>query len=490
MLVKIASLFRTRPTAKLDEFNTIERLFIEQFSQFTIINAGEPVSDIALPAAGFLGRNPEIGRPPRTILGRFGSQKERKPYRIISFYTEDNEYAEHAARLKATLDRFGLDYILNPIPSTGSWECNCAYKAEFIYKQWQQSPIPVVWLDADATLEQDPKLFASLNADFAIHKWTWDYAHHAAGWEFCSGTLYFGKSERTEALLKQWILRCKADPYTWDQVHLCSAWCDVSTISPLQTAWLPRSYLQIDGAPDTESTVVRHWQASRKLRTEGKMSGHKPLEITEAGKIDRQLNRLWRTPEEIFWIQEGVQHIIPDVGFEFPEGFDIESMIREAAANHFPILEIGCGVGRIASLFQPAEYIGVDVNPVSLLQARTTLPNHNFRIFDQGHQYPEAPTVLFYTVLLHISDDNVETVLEQASRGRKRLIIAELMDRRWQREGIPPVFNRDPEDYILMMRKLGFHLAAFSKKEYERYSKEPWNIGRDSRLTILTFDTN
>jgi hypothetical protein len=490
MLAKIASLFRTRPTVKLDEFNTIERLFIEQFAEFTIINAGDQVPDIALPAVGFLGRNPETGRLPRTIFGRFGNQRERKPYRIISFYTEDNEYAEHAARLRATLDRFSLDYILDPIPSTGCWERNCAYKAEFIYKQWQQSSIPVVWLDADATLEQNPELFASLNADFAIHKWTWDYAHHAAGWEFCSGTLYFGKSERAEALLKQWILRCKADPYTWDQVHLCSAWCDVSTTSPLQTAWLPRPYLQIDGAPDTESTVVKHWQASRKLRTEGKISEHKPLEITEAGKNDRQSNRLWRTPEESFWIQEGVLHIIPDVGFEFPEGSDIESMLREAAMGHFPILEIGCGAGRIASLFQPAEYIGVDVNPVSLIQARTTLPNHYFRIFDQGYQYPEAPTVLFYNVLLYISDDNIRTVLGQASQSRKRLIIAELMNRRWHIKDTPPVFNRDPEDYILMMHKLGFHLSTFSKKEYEQYGKEPCNVSRDSSLIILTFDAN
>jgi SAM-dependent methyltransferase len=436
---------------------------------------------------GTIGRDLEAQRDSINLDGRLAADTPLRPFRIVTFYTEDNGYAEHASRLKATLDAFGLDYTLAPIQSTGSWERNCAFKAEFIYEQWKASDVPIVWLDADASVEAFPALFGQIRADVALHKWTWDHARHETGWEFCSGTLYFGKSERTELLLQQWILRCNCDPLTWDQVHLSSAWCDVSSFMPLETVWLPRAYLQIDGAPALEPTVIRHGQASRALPANVK-HGKQPLQITADGLRDRETNRIWRTPEELFWIAEGVHHIIPDTGFEFPEGFDVGAALRQAIGEHGPVLEIGCGVGRIASLFKPDEYIGVDVNPNSLLQARAQLPEHELRIFDHGYHYPHTPTVMFYTVLLHVADDQLAPLLIQAARGRKRFIIAELMDRRWRRDGNPPVFNRDPEEYILLMHALGFKLTGVFKQEYQRYAKNPWNVGRDSRLTILTFD--
>ena len=68
------------------------------------------------------------------------------------------------------------------------------------------------------------------------------------------------------------------------------------------------------------------------------------------------------------------------------------------------------------------------------------------------------------------------------------MILAEVMDCRWRRDGNPPVFNRSPEDYILAMQALGFKLKAAEKHPYERYDREPWNVGRDSRMTFLCFD--
>lgn len=52
-----------------------------------------------------------------------------KPFRVVSFFTEDNEYAEHARRLRNTLERFAIPYDLQPIRSVGPWEHNCAGKA-------------------------------------------------------------------------------------------------------------------------------------------------------------------------------------------------------------------------------------------------------------------------------------------------------------------------------------------------------------------------
>lgn len=435
---------------------------------------------------GFIGRDIDKRAEPHDVVD--GLVSAIHPYRVVSFFTVDNEYADHAARLRATLENFGIDHVLQPVEGSGRWELNCAYKARFIYEQWLLSDRPIVWLDADATVEALPDLFSALDADVALHKWTWNHAEQDRGWEFCSGTLYFGKTELAGELLRQWMLRCDADPMTWDQVHLSSAWCDIASIKPLKTSWLPRSYLHIDGAPDAETAVIRHWQASRQALAEGRKAAVETLQITDAGAGDRAENRLWRTPEEAFWIREGVDHIIPGTGFQFPEGFDVGATLGRMLGQRFPILEIGCGVGRIASLFTPEGYIGVDVNPNSLRQARAALPDHNFRIHDHGYQYPAAPTVLIYTVLLHVADEALVPLMVEATKGRERVVIAELMDRRWRREGNPPVFNRDPEVYIHLMQQLGFRLVDYSKHEYEHYNRAPWNVGRDSRITFLAFD--
>jgi hypothetical protein len=484
MFDKIPSVLRSFRKTDTDEE---EQQFLRQFSVGALTSTADPMPE-GLTQVGFIGRDREKDRPSKTVFGALRQTRIRHPFRIVSFYTEDNEYAEHAARLRNSAARFGLECHMRAVRSAGSWERNCAFKAEFILEEWTASPDPIVWIDADATFESAPVLFAAVDADVGLHKWTWENDRPHDGWQFASGTLYFGKSERTRFLLEQWVLRCRADPMTWDQVHLCSAWCDVNTIAALKTVWLPRSYLQIDGAPEFDVPVVKHWQASRKLRVAGKTSHSTAFEITEQGMADRRLNRLWRTPEELFWIAEGTAHIKPEIGLDFPEGFDIARELRAAIGGKLPVLEIGCGVGRIASLFEPSEYLGVDVNPTSLLQARTFLPDHTFRIHDRGYKYPATPSVLFYTVLLHVSDEALEELLSLAAARCERLVIAELMDRRWRREGNPPVFNRDPEDYILAMQKCNFGLVSARKREYERYAKEPWNVGRDSRLTILSFE--
>jgi hypothetical protein len=400
----------------------------------------------------------------------------RPPYKVVSFYTKTNGYAEHAARLRTTLLTFDVPHELHEIDLTGRWEEICAVKSRFLRDQWLKSDLPIVWLDADATVERPPVLFASIDADFAVHKWD--------GWQFGSGTLYFGKSDSAKALLDQWLIRCQADPMTWDQIHLQSAWCDIAAQGRLRTAWLPRAYLQISDAPEIEPAVIKHWQASRSVASKTEAF----LDHTEHGIALRKRDIPWRNREETFWIAEGTQHIAPNTGHQFPEGNYVEATIRRLIDGQWPMLEIGSGVGRIASLFKPDEYIGAELNPAALLQARRLLPHHTFRIADAGYQFPDAPTVLIYTVLLHISDAALPTFLAEGVAGRKRVILAEVMDRRWRRDGEPPVFNRSPEDYILAMQDLGFRLTAAEKHPYDRYDKEPWNVGRDSRMTFLRFD--
>lgn len=410
----------------------------------------------------------------RRIAPWLGNKKPNQAYKVISFYTSHNEYKSYADRLKTSLEKFGITYEIHPIDLKNSWETVCAYKARFIQELWKKSSTPIVWLDADATVKFDPVIFSRIDADFAIHK--------SHGWSFSSGTLFFGKSEVAGTLLKQWVIRCEADPLTWDQEHLQSAWCDIAAMGKLRTCWLPQSYLQIFDKPSSEPAVIIHWQASR---------SHEKipyLKYTDHGIALRKNEQPWRNAEEAFWITQGALHITPDTGDKFPEGDYVSEALHQCISEDWPLLEIGCGVGRIASVFDNKNYIGVDINPHALHVAKKRLPKHNFRLLDKGRELPEASTALMYTVLLHVSDDVICELLAEYTQKYRKFIIAEVMDVRWRREGNPPVFNRNPEDYILLMQNLNFHITGYKKFPYKRYDTHPWNVGRDSRITFLIFE--
>lgn len=429
---------------------------------------------------GFIGRDPANRLPERRMKSQ-ATLSIGGRYRVISFHTEDDLYATCAKKLVASLDALGIAHRVVSVGTGTRWEENCARKAAFVRAQWEASDVPVVWLDADATVEKVPDLFSAIDCDFAAHKWQ--------GWQLGSGTLYFGKTDLARALLDRWVVRCEADPTGWDQDHLQSAWCDVSAAAPLRTVWLPRAYLQIFDAPIEEEPVIVHWQASRAVRA-SEPCGRRPrtLRVSARGMEDRRDDRLWRSREEAFWIDQGVRHIRPDVAETFPEGFDVGAALGEAIGGRFPVLEVGCGVGRIAALFPDDLYVGVDVNPAAVAVARANLPSHELRLIDDGFDYPDAETIVFYTVLLHLDGVFAVRALENACARAKRIVIAEIMDSRWRRGGNPPVFNRDPEHYVLAMRSFGFELTAAAKHVYARYDTPEWRNGQDNRITFLTFD--
>lgn len=427
--------------------------------------------------AGFVGRSPENNQKTQNTFLKLLSDKQ--DYRVVSFYTADNEYAEIVKNLQASLEKFSIPHKLVPITSKGAWELNCAVKARFIQKEWELSNVPIIWIDADATVEEDPILFSQLDCDVAFHKWN--------GWEGLSGTVYFAKTDLTKKLIDQWVLRCEADPVNWDQMSLHSAWCDISSVIPLRTAWLPAEYCAIFDAPEISTPIVKHWQASRQAKTEGRITGKPRFQFTEEGMRKRYENELWRTQNEALQMLNGTGHTQPETGKEYPEGFDVGSWLRAAIGDCYPLLEVGCGVGHIAKLFKPQEYMGVDVNPTAVAQARKNLPDYYIRLIDDGMFFPQAASLLFYTVLLHIADDVILDILRNACDSSDTIIISELMDRSWRREDNPPVFNRDPEDYILMMQKLGYTLTYRDEKPYGQWVVEPCNIGRDSRITMLVF---
>lgn len=176
---------------------------------------------------------------------------------IVSYFTTDTAYVALAERLRRTCDELGLAHYIVPRRPRGSWEANCATKAEVCLTAWRELQRPILWVDADAVVRERPSLLAGSRADFAIHKY-W-------GWQFASGTIFFGATPLAERLLETWVDRCAREPRLFDQVHLDRAWEELTEAAPLYTRWLPRAYCQIfdSGLEHGEGAVIEHFQASR-----------------------------------------------------------------------------------------------------------------------------------------------------------------------------------------------------------------------------------
>ncbi|MGM0927534.1 MAG: class I SAM-dependent methyltransferase [Pseudomonadota bacterium] len=130
-------------------------------------------------------------------------------------------------------------------------------------------------------------------------------------------------------------------------------------------------------------------------------------------------------------------HITPR-GQRFPE-VGLFAALRQACTGS--VFELGCGDGRLAPAFAPEAYVGMDINPAALARARQANPAHRFTT-----DWQPADTVLAYTVLLHVPDDDLPALLARMA-GYRRVVIGEILGRRWRTPGVPPVFNREREEY-------------------------------------------
>ena len=167
-----------------------------------------------------------------------------------------------------------------------------------------------------------------------------------------------------------------------------------------------------------------------------------------------------------FWrAQNGVRHITP-AGKANPEGAWLLPYLADVASHGF-VVEIGCGPGRLACAFKPNAYFGLDLNERSITEARDRNPFHPFDVIED--ELPQADVYLFHTVLMHVPDSELDALL-----GRIRapvVCVSEMMGREWRREGDPPVFNREPSEYVEAFKAHGYTLSASQEQIYEHYQK-------------------
>lgn len=170
-------------------------------------------------------------------------------------------------------------------------------------------------------------------------------------------------------------------------------------------------------------------------------------------------------PADYWRSNADLQHITPP-GDCMPEVGLFQVLSRVCKGKVF---EFGCGYGRLAPAFAQTHYVGYDINLAAIKAAEERNPNHRFT-----HEWEPHDTFLAHTVLLHIPDDEIESVLALSG---PRIVIGEIMGRQWRRSGNPPVFNREAEEYEAMIGRKAERIAI----PYPRYG---------CHLTMLVFNAD
>lgn len=192
---------------------------------------------------------------------------------VVSFYTQDTFYQLEVQNLIASCEKFGIAYRIEPIPSFGSWEVNCAYKPFFIHRKLQELEQPVLWVDADGVFKKKPEYLKIFSADFAVRINDDLPLEHPS--RVISSTIYANYTPGADALLRRWALHCQQeinridrDVEFWDQIALRDAL--YSEENAAQFVSLPLPYTKISDHPGdrlaVEEPVIEHYQASRRYK--------------------------------------------------------------------------------------------------------------------------------------------------------------------------------------------------------------------------------
>lgn len=175
----------------------------------------------------------------------------------------------------------------------------------------------------------------------------------------------------------------------------------------------------------------------------------------------------WKSREALGWLTPG--------GKLWPEGEDFPDFVAKMFTGE-AVVDFGCGAGRLAPCFAAWRYIGVDPSPHAVKFAKVYYPGYRFEI-DHGEDLPDADVLLAHTVLLHVPDGEIGDVV--ARFHHPRVVVSEILGRRWRRWGVPPVYNRELGDYIDVFAEHGYRADRLQWRPYPHYKR--------AKLGILEF---
>lgn len=199
--------------------------------------------------------------------------------------------------------------------------------------------------------------------------------------------------------------------------------------------------------------------------------------------------------DQDFWVERGLEFITPN-NKRFPEfssfrrdngsrtsiGFNPVDLLRGTFFDK-RVLDFGCGYGRLCKSVSPGDYLGLDINPSAIDQAILINPNYGFlcaKDFSEVVGIWNFDYLLFYTVLLHLSNDAIrELILSADNILPKRILIVEIIRENRDLAGIgSPGYGHTVSDYLSLFS--GYYLQGISELPYPHY--------QDKNISFITLE--
>ena len=151
-----------------------------------------------------------------------------------------------------------------------------------------------------------------------------------------------------------------------------------------------------------------------------------------------------------------------------------------SACRYMPVIDYGCGVGRLASSFGIDQYRGVDINRDRVQTARIGNAGYTFDAID-GHRDlrgSDCGSLIVDNVLIHVPDDEIEDMIETFCLCARAIVQCEHFGRkRWRRGRYG--HQRDKEEYLQMFGHYEFQPAGITEVFNERIN---------ANLSVVTWE--
>jgi len=211
--------------------------------------------------------------------------RKRSDIVFVNFFTKN--YRARAAKLVKSLNKFALTHDVVEMEQEGSFEEIVSRKPEFIGMMMDAHPKAkaIVWLDADAVLVKEPKLFWELHGiDLACH--------FREGVELVASDMYWANTTKVKHQLTAWHMAMTKGEGVGllcpEQQVLSNHLVDWN----VNTYQLPSEYCFIEDLPEKNDAgrivdpVVVQYQASRTERYRGEEGNAAPVTRVTAEKSE------------------------------------------------------------------------------------------------------------------------------------------------------------------------------------------------------------
>jgi hypothetical protein len=181
-----------------------------------------------------------------------------KPWKVFAFHTDLPLYINCINRLEKSLIKLDISFDILSLDYSdyGTWQNTVESKSTHILHALETNEENIVYLDADAVVNEYPVLFDTIEEDVAVH--------YRNGTELLASTIYFKNCSKVKQLVKDWIVNFKEGTNDMrEQVYFAKT-LEASDCSVYR---LPPSYALIfDLMKNQDKPIIEQFQASRKGR--------------------------------------------------------------------------------------------------------------------------------------------------------------------------------------------------------------------------------